>query len=186
MGSVVRCPYFVAGDRLLAFNAKAGSSSLVREIIRRYYPAHETSLSFNHNVRHHGCVDKLAKPDRPVVVVVRDPVDRFLSAMVQTGLADVDAVINELTTDAGNVVSIEAGGLLSEDVHFLPQSRFAGEIRWFPIHRIDDAADELGVRRPLRLNASDPAQRPTITQAHAEAVRDYYAADVELWQQVNG
>lgn len=180
----MRRPYFVAGDRLLGFNAKAGSSSLVREIIRRYYPEHESGLTFGDNVRHHGCVAKLSEPDRPVVVVLRDPVERFLSAMVQTGLADVAAVIDELKTDAGRVESREGGGLLSEDVHFLPQSRFTGELKYFPIDRIGEAAAELGVRRPLRLNASDPARRPAITQDQAAAVRDYYAADVDLWRQV--
>lgn len=180
----MRRPYFVAGDRLLGFNAKAGSSSLVREIIRAYYPSHENTLRFGRSVRHHGCVEKLSRPDRLVVVVVREPVERFLSAMVQTGLADVGAVLNELTTDAGKVESCEAGGLLSEDVHFLPQSRFAGEIKWFPIHRIGDAADELGVRRPLRLNASDPEKRPSITNAQAQEVRDFYCKDVALWEKV--
>lgn len=180
----MRRPYFVAGDRLLGFNAKAGSSSLVREIIRRYYPEHESGLTFDGNVRHHGCVEKLSEPDRPVVVVLRDPVQRFLSAMVQTGLDDVAAVMEELQTDAGRVESREGGGLLSEDVHFLPQSRFTGELKYFPIDRIGEAAAELGVRRPLRLNASDPSRRPAITQAQADAVRDYYAADVDLWQQV--
>ena len=135
-------------------------------------------------MRHHGCVDKLSEPDRPVVVVLRDPVQRFLSAMVQTGLDDVAAVIDELQTEAGLVESHEGGGLLSEDVHFLPQSRFTGQLKYFPISRIADAAAELGVRRPLRLNASDPARRPAITQDQAEAVRNYYAADVALWRQV--
>jgi hypothetical protein len=180
----MRRPYFVAGDRLLGFNAKAGSSSLVREIIRRYYPEHECGLTFDGNVRHHGCVSKLPEPDRPVVVVLRDPVDRFLSAMVQTGLDDVSAVLQELQTNAGHVESREGGGLLSEDVHFLPQARFCGEIQWFPIHRIGDAADELGVRRPLRLNASNPEKRPAITKAQAQEVRGFYCQDVALWEKV--
>lgn len=182
----MRRPYFVAGERLLGFNAKAGSSSLVREIIRRYYPEHEVSLRFDGNVRHHGLVQKLALPDRPVVVVVRDPVDRFSSAMQQTGLGDVDAVIRELNECSGLVESRESGGLLAEDVHFLPQTRFTGEIRYFPIHRIDAAAAELGVRRPLRLNASDHDRRPKITPEQADAVRHYYQKDNELWEQLAG
>lgn len=181
--------YFIAGEKLFAFNAKCCSSSIVREIIRSYYPAIEKSITeaaypegkSDLTVQHHQWLPYRINPDRPVVQVVRDPVDRFRSAMWQTRLRDVDAVLDELRDERGDLVG--DGVRLAANVHFLPQSRFSGDISFFPVTRVDEAAKSLGLSTPLpRLHQS--TGKVDLTAEQAERVREWYAADVELWEQL--
>ena len=183
--------YFIAGKRLLAFNAKCGTSALVREIVRTYYPETEAIIQGASypdgknadTTQHHQWLPGRMNPDRPVVQVVRDPVERFRSAMFQVGLSDATAVLDELRDERGNVGKGSHGVTLSENIHFLPQSRFTGDITFFPLRRIEDAAAALGLRTPLlRLNESQ--RKPELTADQVDRVRAWYAADVELWDRV--
>jgi len=182
--------YFVCGEKLLAFNAKACSSSLVREVIRAYYPAIEktiTEASYPEgksadNAQHHHLLPWRFNADRPVVQVVRCPVERFRSSMAQVGLADVDAALDELQSENGEY-GVNRGGRLAVNYHFLPQSRFRGDITYFPVTAVNDAAAELGLRVPLP-KIHESKDKPTLSGAQAARVREWYAADVELWEQV--
>lgn len=182
--------YFLSGDRLLAFNAKCGSSSLVRAIIRQHYPAIEKTITEAHyptgksadTDQHHALLPFRVRPDRPVVQVVRCPVERFRSAMAQCALSDVDKVLHELEAEQGWGVASYAPRLAA-NIHFLPQSRFVGEITYFPIQRISEAARALGITSPLgKVHTSE--SKPSLTAAHEEQVRRFYSDDVKLWDSV--
>lgn len=179
--------YFVAGDKLLAFNAKCCTSSLVREIIRTYYPDIEQMIQGAsypdgknaENTRHHQWVPARVNADRPVVQVVRDPVERFRSSMAELGLNDVDATLEELRTEAGDYGRGTRGNVLAANVHFLPQVRFDGDITFYK--NADDAAAALGLRTPLPV-INESGTKPTLTEQQASSVRAWYAEDVALWE----
>ena len=179
--------YFVAGDKLLAFNAKCCTSSLVREIIRTFYPDIEQFIQAAaypegkdaENTRHHRWIPARVNPDRPVVQVVRDPVERFRSSMAELGLDDVDATLEELRTEAGEYGLGPRGNLLVGNIHFLPQARFDGDITYYT--NADDAAAALGLQTPLPV-INESGTKPTLTEQQASAVRAWYAKDVELWE----
>lgn len=180
--------YFIAGEKLLAFNAKCCTSALVREIIRTYHPEAEeiiSNASYPDGVtvdtaQHHRWCPSRINPDRPVVVVIRDPVDRFRSAMAQVGLTDADAVLQEFADEAGNVTG-RYGRKISANIHFLKQTRFDGDVTYYPMTRVDDAAAALGLTTPLPVINERP-DKPTLTAAQEQAVRDWYAEDVALWE----
>lgn len=179
--------YFIAGDKLLAFNPKCGSSALCREIIRSHYPDIEKTLAEAHypegkgpdTLQTHRFVPARVNPDRPVVQVVREPVDRFRSAMSQTRMTDVDLVLRELRSEETVFGGV---GVIAANVHFLPQSRFTGDITYYRFSdQLDEAAADLGLRTPLpRIHVS--AEKPDLTPAQEQSVREWYAADVALWE----
>lgn len=165
--------YFLTPRAALVFNPKAASTTLARAIIRTHWPEVEIALRMARGraVEHELCPQTPHRPDRPVALVIRDPVARFRSAMVQVRRADAAAVLAEL----------EAGGPLAADVHFSRQaSRAAADVRVFPIERIDDAAAFLGLPVPLVRRNPAASAKPELTAREAGRVRDYYAADVEL------
>lgn len=102
--------YYDTPNYSVALNAKVASSSMARAIIRRFCPkqdwmirtaAFPPGVTANDRQWHWLAPGKLT-PDKPVVLLVRDPVDRFITACQQIGLrrADVNAAIASLVSDA--------------------------------------------------------------------------------------
>lgn len=101
--------YFDTPKYNVALNAKVGSSTLARAIIRQFCPKNDWLIStaaFPAGVdetqrQWHRLCPGTCKPSKPVVLLVRDPVERFLSAMQQVGLKqkDVDDAIDSLVND---------------------------------------------------------------------------------------
>ena len=120
--------YFICGDKLMALNAKVGTSTFARAIIKKYYPDIDLDITSAHYPEGENADTKQWQmkvpyrnnPDRPVVCLIREPVDRFCSAMAQIGLDDVDAAITELLTEAG-LYGYRQGVKLVENVHFVKQ-----------------------------------------------------------------
>ena len=182
--------YFICGDKLMALNAKAATSTFARAIIKKYHKdidAEITSAAYPDNQtaddkQWQMIVPYRINPDRPVVCLVREPVDRFRAAMAQCGLSEVDATIAELHAEAGTY-GLQQNVKLVANVHFVPQSRIQGD----PIHyfrfpdQIDTAAEFLGLDLPLITINEGTGVKPEVTEAQAEAIRAFYAADVALW-----
>lgn len=182
--------YFICGDKLMALNAKVGTSTFARAIIKKYhkdidaelnavaFPAGENADTGQWQM----LVPYRVNPDRDVVCLVREPVDRFRSAMAQIGLTDVDAAIEELRSEAGTYGK-RGPVKLVENVHFVPQSRITGN----PIHyflfpeQADAAAEFLGLDLPLVIINEAKGVKPDVTPEQAAAIREFYADDVALW-----
>ena len=183
----------------MALNAKVGTSTFARAIVKKYYPEIDELLINSAYPEGQNAdtqqvqlrVPYRTNPDRPVVLLVRDPVERFRSAMAQVGLDDVDATLTELVEETGNYGS--AGGLrnvkLVENVHFVPQNVsndviMAGQSLHtfaFP-DEIDAAAEFLGLDLPLITINEANGVKPDLTEAQVAAVREFYAADQALWE----
>jgi hypothetical protein len=186
--------YFIAGPKLFAFNAKCCTSSFLREIIKTYHPQIEEMISSAaypegktaDNSQHHRWVPARVNPDRPVVQLVRDPVERFRSAMAQAGLKNVGATLQELASEEGDYGTF-AGRTLAANVHFLPQTRFTGDIAYFRApDQVEEAASALGIAVPAMTNESEPGTKPYLSDAEIEQVKAWYADDVALWLSIGG
>lgn len=105
--------YYSTANYSVALNAKVGSSSMARAIIKQFYPeqnklirdaSYPQGQSEHDRLWHWMCKGKY-KPDKPVVLLVRDPVDRFISACQQIGIQqkDVDMAIDSLINDSSLV-----------------------------------------------------------------------------------
>lgn len=101
--------FFDTPDYSVALNAKVGSSSMARAIIAQFQP-HEDWLirtaEFPPGVtaedrQWHWMAKGRQTPSKPVVLLVRDPVDRFITACQQVRIrqSDVDSAISSLVSD---------------------------------------------------------------------------------------
>lgn len=102
--------YYNTPNYSVALNAKVGSSSMARAIIKQFCPRENWLIttaaypegSNAEDRQWHWMVPGKPNPDKPVVLLVRDPIDRFISACQQVGIRkrDVSAAINSLFTDS--------------------------------------------------------------------------------------
>jgi hypothetical protein len=102
--------YYETPNYSVALNAKVGSSSIARAIIRQFQPREDwliRTAAFpsgvtEDNRQWHWLAKGSLKPTKPVVLLVRDPVDRFVTACQQIQIqdGDIDSAIASLVDDA--------------------------------------------------------------------------------------
>jgi len=198
--------YFIAGDRLLAFNAKWCTSSFARAIIKSHHPDVEEYIQTKLHLpegrdveteQHHSLVPKRFNPDRPVALLVREPVSRFKSALSFMHLENevdkvLDAIINEDTQTVLNGVGIPSNARfpLVANIHLRHQYRLLHDVNEAQLFRMPDQIDEcaewLGLETPLvRINESR-FPKPELTEDQIDRVKLYYKKDIELWESING
>jgi hypothetical protein len=188
--------YFDTPKFCVALNAKCGSSSLARAIIRQFQPRQEWLIrtaafpagkTAADRQWHWMCKGK-ATPDKPVVLLVRDPVERFASACQQTGQEDIDAAIDSLVKDkpVNGKARMGRPGHLRDDVHFCKQSEcVCGETHLFrfPDH-LPQAAALIGLEGELPKANEAKRPKPKLTKAQEAKVRAYYAEDQSLFESI--
>lgn len=182
--------YFITPNYSVAFNAKAGSATLAREIIRNFYPEIEARIQGAHypadkgpdSALWHGLVPKEKEPSKPVVVIVREPVDRFKSAVAFMRLDDVDGVLDSL--EGGSDVTGSKGRKFDakENPHFLKQvSLITPGANVFKLEEIDSAAELIGMGLPLIVANESQNEKPTLTPEQQSRIVSYYADDIAMY-----
>ena len=185
--------YFIAGEKLLAFNGKCGTSTMAWAIIRQFYPEQEDYLKTKvqwgsgtvDEQMHHNFVPKRTHPNAPVVQIIREPVSRFRSAVAFLRLenkANIDQILDDLENET-ELIEVRRGKLVN-NFHFAYQDNFRGDITYFPLSNIQGAADALGITVPLIRINSAPTDKPVLTEEQEDRVRAFYADDVRLWESI--
>jgi hypothetical protein len=183
--------YWICGDKFLVMNAKVGSSSLARAVIAAHHPSIEHMLvtaayppgRSHANGQWQTFIPYKTRPHGEVVCMVRDPVERFRSAMAQVMLTDVAATLDELENENRTHPEYRGRQLLTENVHFLPQTPVLGA----PVHylrfpdQLNVAADILELAWPLPVINEQSQEKPVLTHEQVVRVREFYAADVAVY-----
>ena len=180
--------YFVTPSHSVAVNPKVASSTLARAIIAAFHPEQESLLQTAaypegkgpHNVQAHWLCPKEMEPTRPVVLVVREPLDRFRSAVAQVGIADIDAAIDALEQDR-EVQIDRPRKRLRINPHFSHQHELLRGGTAFRLENIEAAATLIGLPLPLPSINEAARPKPDLTPEQASRVLAYYAADAELY-----
>jgi hypothetical protein len=180
--------YFITPSYSVAFNAKVASSTLARAIIAAFHPAKEAMIQGAaypahlgpDSVRWHSVCPKEKTPSKPVVLIVREPIARFRTAMPQVGLADVDAALSALEQD-GEVQFPRRMRKLRQDVHFRHQHEKLHGGTAFRLEDLDEAATLIGLSLPLPTINEASRPKPALTPEQEARVLAYYAADAELY-----
>ena len=180
--------YFITPNYSVAFNAKVASSTLARAVISAFHPATEAMIQGAaypahlgpDGVRWQGACPKEREPSKPVVLIVREPVARFRTAMAQVGLADVDAALAALEQD-GSVQSPRRPRPLRQDVHFRHQHEKLHGGTAFRLEDLDEAATFIGLSLPLPTINEASRPKPDLTPEQEARVLAYYAADAALY-----
>jgi hypothetical protein len=187
--------YFITPNYCVPLNAKCGSSSLCRRIIATYYPEVEGRLQRAHyppglnadKIQPHRFVPDIETPDRPVAMLVREPLERFLSGVAYLNI-DLDDAIDSLlngTSVPASKRDVQGTVRVNTNVHFAKQSKMPyGETHLFrfPDH-IPEIAALLGLGAIPELNVT-PSPKPAATEAQRQAILDYYADDVVLYESI--
>jgi hypothetical protein len=184
--------YFITPNYCVPLNAKCGSSSLCRRIIAVYYQETDNKLQHAHypagfnadKIQPHSFVPDTDLPDRPVAMLVREPLDRFLSGVSYLNIeleAAIDSLINGTETQAsrGNK---QKSIRVNKNIHFSPQSQMPyGETHLFrfPDH-IQEFAELLGINPMPQLNIT-PKSKPAVTDEQRTIILSHYSSDVELY-----
>ena len=185
----MRNQYFAAGTIGVAVNYKAASATVARAIIQAHHlpinkrittpPGSGNGIAYAAGLspdtyRWHGKCPKIAIGDTTsAVLVVRNPVDRFISACAETGTTDVNALLDRLELDT------------EHNPHFWPQSRFSADLP--TLYRFDrdlqKLAIDLNLDWPLpNIIRHDKPTKPTLTQSQTDRVLQIYADDLTLYQ----
>lgn len=178
----------------VAYNGKAGISSFARAIITKYFPEHEPQVKqlLEENIENHHrhlyffMVKKVITANKPVVLLVRNPIDRFLSAMNQIHFEDVDAALNALENKSTLKIPVNSKPLyLYQDVHFRKQISYLSHENYlfrFPDH-ILEAAELLELGYIMKLNSS---RKPKIqlSESQLKRVKDFYKKDLQLFDSI--
>jgi hypothetical protein len=183
--------YFITPDYSVAFNAKAGSSTLARAIIAGFHPEQENLIQTAAYPEGKGpdtnqvqwLCPKEKEPSKPVVLVVRAAVDRFRSAMSQTNQTDVDAALSALEED-GEIQFPRRMRKLRADVHFRHQHELLQGGTAFRLEDLDEAAAYIGLSLPLPTINEARRPKPNLTPEQEARVLAYYAADAALYESI--
>lgn len=177
----------VTPEYCLAINPKVGCTSFSRAIVETHYPD-----IYAAQIKQGADPDKyswaaycptVAKPDRPALLLVRNPIDRFLSAVQQVGLSvsvALDCLLNDTTYPFSHRSKPTR---LRDDEHFKCQSSLAAAASVtlvFP-EQIQIAMKLLQLKSLPHLNQAR-GPKPTLTAAQVSQIAYVYASDLELFQ----
>lgn len=190
--------YFILPSCYIAFNYKAGSSTLACATIKFFYPEIEEKTRAEHNALYakfpvefwdklppsfsedpfnsfgiwQRLCPKTTTPDKVVFLPVRDPVERFRSATAQSKI-NVDQILDSLPND---------------DVHFSFQSDLVvpnmTKLYKFP-EQLDVLAVDAGLPLPLPNLNKNKEQKPILSEKQINKIKSYYSEDVKLFEAVS-
>jgi hypothetical protein len=181
-------PYFLTPHHSVAFNAKVASSTLARAIIAAFHPAEEIAIQAAaypadlgpNTVMWHSVCPKEREPSKPVVLIVREPIARFRTAMAQVGLTDADAALTALEQD-GTIKPRRREIQLRNDVHFRHQHELLRGGTAFRLEDLGEAAAYIGLSLPLPQINEARRPKPDLTPEREARVLAYYADDATLY-----
>lgn len=186
--------YIDLPEYCFAYNAKVGISSFARAIITKYFPEHEPQVKrlLEENIENHhrhfyfNLVKKVTTAYKPVILLVREPVDRFLSAMNFLQMKNVeDALIALEEKSRIKIPSISKPIYLYQDVHFRKQVTYLSYENYlfrFPEHN-QEAAKLIGLQEIPKLNSSrEPKLK--IDENQRQRILNFYRKDVQLYDEI--
>ena len=188
--------YFITPNYSVAFIPKSGCSTISRAVIKAFQTKEElliTTASYPvgknaDNSMWQGFVKREKYPSKPILAMIRNPLERFRSAMAQFHAVDVNAVIDSLINGSKFVSGTARGREInaSTNAHFKPQILWVDantKLYKFPDH-INEAAVEIGFTLPLPQINTATFTKPTLDEHQTAILESYYAEDIVLFNSI--
>lgn len=106
------------------------------------------------------------KPEKPVVMLMRDPVERFISALAMLGMR-VDEALVEMKK--------------GKSVYFIPQSSYIyGETSIYLMHQIEEFCEHAKLSFPLPYLNKGFRRKPVLNDKQLKEVREFYKDDIAI------
>jgi hypothetical protein len=204
--------YFDLPNCCIAFNAKVGSTSLACAIVKQIYPhllektlrEHQELYaklppefivklpdSFQKMLNNHkldsmafwqSLCPRVQEPNKPVLLAVRDPVERFASTVAYLNM-DVDDTLHKLENRlTGVIFKLEI--LICKNTHYLKQASYLTENT--KLYKFPDQFQQLcvdaGLQYPVEKINEGKNKKPILSENQIERVKAYYHKDVELFE----
>lgn len=189
-------PYYITPNYSLAFIPKSGCSTFARATLNSFYPEEEALIQGGHypegktadNTQWQFLAKKEHYPSKPVIAFIRHPLSRFLSAMAQENLTDVDQTIDSVVngTPIGTMPKRNRPRILARSPHFVPQIKFVtptAKLYKFPDH-LSEGWAEIGFTTPLLTVNAAKRPKPTLTAEQEQAVLEIYSEDLVLFNSI--
>jgi hypothetical protein len=184
-------PYFITPNYSVALNPKTASSSIARRIIQVYYPQIENSIitaaypegKNPDNLRWHGICPSEKIPSKPVVLLVRNPLDRFLSGVAYLNI-DINNAIDSLVNNTPVQFRKKSLPILT-NVHFEFQHlKTWGESHVFKLEEhLNDFVAFLGLGS-LPVSNQTEQTKPTITEEQKNIIETVYSEDIAFYNSI--
>ena len=158
--------YWITPDCYVAVNHKVASTAIAEAIAKTFYSERLRDREVNNPFTYRGLVEQTHDPKgMPIFLLVREPVDRFLSAMAMFNRRDVTETLMDID--------------LMSDVHFSEQSDFHFDKAFrFPEH-LSVFCEEIGIKNLPVTNIGK--EKSNLSQSERGAVCDKYAQDCVLY-----
>jgi len=208
--------YFVLPHCCIAFNAKVASSALASAIVRKHHPerlqkalddyeknwsqfSDEFKASLPENFQRMFRCDMndsvsfwqnlctiTRNPELPVLLLVRNPVDRFLSGASYLG-QDIDRLLTGLENDDMEYVLESLPINIRKNTHFIKQSwLITGDTKLYRFpDQLQQFCHDADLEWPLPKVNEGRNVKPVLTPEQISRIKAYYVEDVELWQSLN-
>lgn len=188
--------YYLTTNFSIAQIGKVGSSSLALLVIQQFYPDIYAKISnaafpvgktvntqmwqaLAPKLRMQPQPPKAAplEPTLPVLMFVRDPVQRFLSACAQMNITDVDSTL----------ATMESDQYPATNFHFWHQHKYAKEVGGIPAQQFkfpDDIQSLLTVAEitiPFQKINQSHNLKPIPSDLQIGRIQEFYAKDIELY-----
>lgn len=186
--------FILIPDNVIADIGKVGSTTIFRAVLETYHPDRVpitlgADISNSPDNGGRGRVDRTDNPTAPVLLPVRDPIERFRSACSQSRIDDVDVLLTHLEEGTGEIGPKKTP--IIESYHFRPQVDYRNsnqpmKLYKFPEH-IDDLATEAGLPTPMPTvndSISNNPPKPDLTPAQLTRVESIYAEDILLFNSI--
>jgi hypothetical protein len=188
--------YFITPNYSVAFIPKSGCSTISRAVIKAFQTEEElliTTASYPvgknaDNSMWQGFVKRERYPSKSILAMIRNPIERFRSAIAQFHAVDVNAVIDSLINGSKFV----SGTARAREINASTNAHFKPQILWvdantklykFPDH-INEAAVEIGFTLPLpQINVAS-FTKPTLDEQQTAILESYYAEDIVLFNSI--
>ena len=184
-------PYFITPNYSVALNPKTASSSIARRIIQVYYPQIENSIvtaaypegKNADSLRWHGFCPSEKTPSKPVALLVRNPLDRFLSGVAYLNI-DINSAIDSLVNNTPVHFRKKTLPILT-NVHFEFQHlKTWGESHVFKYEEhLSDFVTLLGLGSLPITNQTERA-KPEITEEQRSIIETVYAEDIAFYNSI--
>lgn len=176
--------YLITKTHCIANNAKCHTNAICRAIVNRDLPdaaAEIRAIQDEAKMRgeevpeliHRSYIETTEDPHLPVAILMREPIDRFISAASMNDAHELEDIFEDLKN----------GGEWTEDHVMLRQSDYVrpgAKIFRFP----EDTrafCQEVGFKLPLATVNKNKGKKIVLTDEQLAIVKEYYAEDIKLF-----
>jgi hypothetical protein len=186
--------YYICNKKILvAENHKAASTSIAKAILQKYYPNKKLATDLDFRRFHIEIPKAQSCVGKEVCVVVRDPIDRFISLVTFMGLIPmVDTIIDQLSAlnNPDDIPEFQTPyGHVALNSLFHPQIGFATEAKKKSYFKyptgLDSLSNKLGLETPLEKLNITHSNKIILNDDQIQKLSIIYQQDLNLYNELS-